>query len=128
MRPLIVLAPLALLAACATPQEQCLSNVTQALRINASLIAQTQGNLDRGYGLETEQRIASSARVCYEREIDGDISPNFCDVPEYRTVTKPVPVNLRVERETLDQLLAKRAVLERQAAAGTAQCRALYPE
>ncbi len=128
MRLLFALAPLAVLTACATPQQQCLNNVTEALRVNTYLIAQTQGNLNRGYALETEQRLTSNTNICYVRDRKGGLSPDFCDEPAYRTVTKPVPINLRIERETLDQLLAKRAVLERQSATAVAQCRAQYPE
>ena len=128
MRLLFALAPLAVLSACATPQQQCLDTVAQKLRVNTYLIAQTQGNLDRGYALDTEQRITPSTRICYERDVRGGLSPNFCDEPQYRTIDVPRPVNLRIERETLDQLLATRAVLQRQSTAAAAQCRAIYPE
>jgi hypothetical protein len=33
-----------------------------------------------------------------------------------------------VERGTLDQLLARQAILQKQASAATNQCRLLYPE
>ena len=128
MRYLIALAPIALLAACATPQQQCLTNVTQELRVNAFLITQTQGNLNRGYGIDREQRVSSGVDMCRERDRDGTISTTLCRTTQVRDVNVPQAINLDVERKTLDQLLARRAVLERQTAAAIAQCRALYPQ
>ena len=44
---------LVLLAACGTPQEQCIRYNTRDLRTVDRLIAETEGNLDRGYAIET---------------------------------------------------------------------------
>jgi hypothetical protein len=128
MRYLLALAPLALLAACATPQQQCLNTVTQELRVNTYLIAQTQGNLDRGYAIDREQRVSQGFDMCRERTRDGGVTTTLCRTTQVRNVDVPQAINLDVERGTLNQLLARRAVLEKQATAATAQCRALYPE
>jgi len=128
MRSLFALAPFALLAACATPQQQCLNNVTQELRVNAYLIAQTQGNLKRGYAIDREQRVSRGFDMCRERDSDGVVSTRLCRTTQVRDVNVPQAINLDVERDTLDQLLARQAVLQKQASAATAQCRALYPE
>ncbi|SEM74525.1 hypothetical protein SAMN04488003_10452 [Loktanella fryxellensis] len=128
MRFLIALSPLVLLAACATPQQQCLSNVTQDLRVNAFLIAQTQANLDRGFAIDRQQRVSRGFDMCRERNRDGSIDTRLCPVQKVRTVNVPQAINLTVERDTLNQLLATRANLERRTAAATAQCRTLYPE
>ncbi len=128
MRFLFALAPVALLVACASPQQQCLTNVTQELRVNAYLIAQTQANLDRGYAIDREQRVSRGFDMCRSRDEDGHISTTMCRSTKVRNVDVPQAINLDVERGTLDQLLAKRAILERQATAATAQCRALYPQ
>jgi len=55
MRPVFVVLPLALLAACATPREQCISDVSRDFRVLNSLVAQTQANLARGYAVVEEQ-------------------------------------------------------------------------
>ena len=128
MRALFALAPIALLAACASPQQQCLTNVTKELRVNAFLIAQTQANLDRGYAIDRQQRVSRGFDMCRERDRDGAVSTTLCRTTQVRDVNVPQAINLEVERDTLDQLLARRANLEKQAAAATAQCRALYPE
>ena len=128
MRSFIILAPFALLAACATPQQQCLDNVTQELRVNTFLIAQTQANLDRGYAIDRQQRVSRGFDMCRERAADGVVSSTLCRTTQVRNVDVPQAINLDVERDTLDQLLARRAVLERQSADAVAQCRALYPE
>ncbi|MFZ3580635.1 hypothetical protein ACOI1H_00505 [Loktanella sp. DJP18] len=128
MRFLVALAPLALVAACATPQQQCLNNVTEELRVNQFLIAQTQGNLDRGFAIDRQQRVSRGFDMCRERGRDGVTTTRLCRTTQVRDVNVPQAINLDVERGTLDQLLAKRAILQRQATAATAQCRALYPE
>ena len=128
MRSFIIIAPFALLAACATPQQQCLDNVTQELRVNTFLIAQTQANLDRGYAIDRQQRVRRGFDMCRERDADGVVSTTLCRTTQVRNVDVPQAINLDVERDTLDQLLARRAVLERQSADAVAQCRALYPE
>lgn len=127
MRYLFALAPFAVMAACATPQQQCLSAATQELRVNAYLITQTQGNLDRGYAIDQEQRVSQGFDTCRERTRDGGITRTLCRTTRVRNVDVPQAINLNVERDTLDQLLARRAVLQKQATAATAQCRALYP-
>ena len=128
MRSLIALAPIALLVACASPQQQCLNNVTKELRVNAFLIAQTQANLNRGYAIDRQQRVTRGFDRCRERLADGTVTSTLCRTTQVREVNVPQAINLSVERDTLDQLLATRANLEKQAAAATTQCRALYPE
>ncbi len=128
MRILFALAPVALLVACATPQQQCLSNVTEELRVNAFLIAQTQSNLNRGYAIDPQQRISRGFDMCRERNAVGQERTRLCPSTRVRTVNVPQAINLDVERGTLDQLLARKVILERQASAATAQCRALYPQ
>lgn len=128
MRLILALAPLALLAACATPQQQCLTSATEQLRVNAFLIAQTQGNLDRGFALDRRQKVTTRPRFCSRVTQTGERITTTCDRTVVRNYDVPQAINLNVERDTLNQLLATRATLEKQAAAATAQCRALYPE
>lgn len=135
MKRALLLLPLALLAACGTPQERCISRVTRDLRVVDRLIDESQSNLARGYALEdrtdyrpewvecgppvvvvTEggEKIVRPGRHCFEQ------------VPY--TVTVPVAIDLAHERRKLDQLTAKRRQLARQAETAIAQCRVLYPE
>ncbi|MFQ3252850.1 MAG: hypothetical protein ACI9U6_001137 [Loktanella salsilacus] len=128
MRYLLPLAPLALLAACATPQQQCLNNVSEPLRVNAFLIAQTQANLDRGFAVDQQQRVSRGFDMCRQRDRDGNVSTTLCPTTRVKTVNVPQAINMDVERGTLDQLLARQAILEKQASAATNQCRLMYPE
>ena len=48
----LLLCSFALLAACGTPQEQCIAYGTRDLRTVDKLIVETEGNLTRGYALE----------------------------------------------------------------------------
>ncbi|WP_386683581.1 hypothetical protein [Loktanella sp. R86503] len=128
MRYLLSFAPIALLAACATPQQQCLNTVSEPLRVNAFLIAQTQANLDRGFALDEQQRVSRGFDMCRQRDRDGNVSTHLCPTTKVRTVNVPQAINMDVERDTLDQLLARQAILEKQASAKANQCRALYPE
>ena len=128
MRYLLPLVPLALLAACATPQQQCLNSVSEPLGVNAFLIAQTQGNLDRGFAIDTQQRVSRGFDMCRQRDRDGVFSTTLCQTTRVKTVNVPQAININVERDTLDQLLGRQAILEKQASAAANQCRALYPE
>ena len=48
----LILAPLLLLTACGTPQEQCISANTRDLQVVDRLIRDSEANLARGYGYE----------------------------------------------------------------------------
>ncbi|MCB5199642.1 hypothetical protein SAMN05428995_102329 [Loktanella sp. DSM 29012] len=124
MKWVIALAPLAVMAACATPQEQCLSNATQDLRINAFLIAQTEANLERGFAVDQQQRVTRRPTFC--RTEDNGFRFGCTDV-RVRNVAVPQAINLETERDTLDQLLATRAQLQRRTDAAVAECRRMFP-
>lgn len=119
------------LAACGTPQQQCISANTHELRTLERLIAQTEGNLARGYALDdfTTTRVfwvpcaaptpapgtpAQPAQSCLE-EIE-------------RTETRPVAINLDAERAKLASMQKKRAQLARAAQPVIAACKAQYPQ
>lgn len=124
MKRLSYLALLGFLAACGTPQEQCISKATRDIRTVDRLITEVQGTLDRGFGYEyitvweldyvdcgTE---ADPSRVCAIR------------VPEQER--RPVALDLAAEQIKLDQLRAKRVELLKSAAPVVAQCKIDNPE
>jgi hypothetical protein len=125
------LAALGLLAACGTPQEQCINRNTRDLRTVDRLIAETEGNLDRGFAYE-EITISTPTWVyCYAPPVaEGEpvSAPRLCldDVEE--TVTRPKAIDLADEARKLDGLKVKRRELARAAAPAIAQCKAEYPE
>ena len=68
--PVIVLA---LLAACGTPQEQCINRSTRELRTIERLLAEVDGNLARGYAWEEYQIVRTRWEVCgYSEETRSD--------------------------------------------------------
>jgi hypothetical protein len=135
-RPIKRLIPLCLvlLAACGTPQEQCIAAGTRDLRAVEKLIAEAEGNLRRGYALEERVIRYPTFAPCVRRPPPpGTIPPpnppvKMCRDYYEQTVTRPKAIDLDAEARKLTQLQAKRKQLLRAADAVAAQCRAEYPE
>lgn len=131
MRRLLI-ACLALLAACATPQEACVNSALRELRVIDRLLAEVRGNLDRGYALEERTAWRRSWELCDPPVAATEDSPakpaRWCWVREPYTVTDRVAIDPVAERRKLDGLIERRAAEARRAAAAVAECRALYPE
>ncbi len=122
---------LALLAACGTPQEQCISRNTRDLRTVDRLIAETQGNLDRGYAFETITVYEDYWAYCQgPRVAEGEPvpPPRLCLDERPVTEQRPKAIDLNAEARKLDSLKAKRRDLARKAEAVIAQCKAEFPE
>ncbi len=129
--------PLLFLAACGTPQEQCISRQTRDLRVVDRLIAETEGNLKRGYAFEEvtvwdEQWVTCPVPppppVAAGETPPPPPAPTLCLEEVRETVTRPKAIDLRDEAEKLAGLKDKRAELARAAKAVIAQCKAQYPE
>lgn len=130
----LCLAALALLAACGTPQEQCISRGSRDLRTLDRLIAETQGNLDRGFAY-VEVRVPETIEyTCYEPgEPNPDGSPGApvpsrCERHSFSIEQRAVAIDLNAERAKLASMRAKRPELVRAAEAAAAACRQAYPE
>lgn len=123
-----------LLAACATPQEQCINRETRDLRTLDRLIAETDGNIRRGFALEEYTVDITVAGTCREdRGTDASgapLPPAFvpCFVEREVTRTRPRAIDLNAERAKLASMQAKRRDLARAAERAVAQCRAQFPE
>lgn len=125
MRRAAFLVPLLALAACETPQEACLRGISREASIVEGLIAQTQGNLQRGYAIEEDQVVRTVPDFCEVEDDEGRERLVFCDRTEVRDVSRPVAIDPEAERAKLDGLLEQR---ERFAAGRTARllaCQAL---
>ena len=127
LRPAAIIS-LGLLAACATPREQCLEAASRDARVLSALIAQSEATLARGYALEREQRLYNTLRACNDEDRAGDGFNNFCRGVRASTVTVPVAVDLDAEREKLDQLRERLAAITPATQANLDTCRARYPE
>lgn len=130
MKRLLLLTFVAL-AACGTPQEQCISRNTRDLRTVERLIAESEGNLQRGYAFETVTVYEDYWTYC-ERPApaEGEPAPppRLCMDERAVTEKRPKAIDLNEETRKLDSLRAKRQQLTRQAEAVIAQCKAQYPE
>ncbi len=116
------------LAACATPQEQCISNATRELRVLNSLVAETEANVRRGYAIETVQIVEVVRRTCEGENEDGSTFQFPCEETETRERRQPVAIDLNAEQAKLTSLLERQRLLQSQAESSVAACRAAYPE
>ncbi len=133
----LALAPAALLAACATPQQRCIAEATQNLTVVNQLVAQLELDIERGYGVKQTQVVTPMWRPCYRH--DGWIEPDHHGRPYFggpqmcledtvRTVNTPVAIDLADAKRKLASLKQKQAELNHQAGPAIAQCQALYPQ
>jgi hypothetical protein len=117
----------AVLAACGTPQQQCINYNTRDLRTMDRLIAETEGNLERGYAIETITVYEEYYDVCYEY-YGETIVPRLCYEDYPILVDRPKAIDLNDEAKKLESLKVKRKDLARKAELVIAQCQAKYPE
>lgn len=125
-----LLAPLLVLTACGTPQEQCIGGATRDMRVVDRLIGETEANIARGYGYEEVTVFMPEWVDCTPRPTTANPAPPrqmcFEDVPQ--TSRKAVALDLNAEAAKLKSLKAKRAQQAKAAEAAIRQCKAQYPE
>lgn len=126
----LFLASLVALAACGTPQEQCIRANTRDLQVVDRLIRDAEGNLARGYGYQTVTEYEPRWIDCTPRPTEAVPNPAsqmcFDRVPV--TVRKEVALDLNAEAAKLKSLKTKRAALAKAAESVVAQCKAKFPE
>ena len=115
---------LILLAACATPRERCIAGATKDIRVLDRLIAESQGNIQRGYGYGTTRYTTWDFVICGRRK-DGSL--RYCWEPQDRTRRVAVAVDLTAEQRKLYAMVQKRAELAKDVAPRIAACNATYP-
>lgn len=125
------------LAACGTPQEQCIARETRDLRVVDRLIVETEGNLKRGYAYE-EITISRTVwvrcnpiivpPVVHGAPVPLPVAPQLCLEDEEETVTRPKAIDLGAERSKLSGLKAKRKELSITANWSITACQKAYPE
>lgn len=128
MKRLILLA-LVLLAACGTPQEQCINRSTRDLRIIDKLIAETEANIERGYAYERTPVRENYWDYCPQRQLTGapPVPMRLCLKERVIFVDRPKAIDLEEEARKLASLKAKRKELARIAEEAIALCKAEYP-
>ncbi|WP_333713073.1 hypothetical protein [Yoonia sp.] len=128
MRLALILLPLAAVAACATPREQCVNAAMRDSRVLSALITETEGNLARGYALKTETDIRTVSRSCQGRTSEGTTFRFPCDETVTVDRTVPVSIDLNAERAKLASLRERLATEQAAANAAVSQCIAIHPE
>lgn len=130
-RSLVTLPLLVALAACGTPQEQCIRAGTRDLQVLDRLIAESRATLARGYALQ-EVVIDNWVWVpCGPPPmVDGKPvgPPERCLENLTRIETRPRSVNLAEEKAKLATMETKRRELDRAAAPVVAACKAKHPQ
>ncbi len=121
---------LAALAACATPQDRCINAATRDMGIVDQLIAETEGNLQRGYALQPETVYHTEFQDCTPTATAQypNPAPRMCPVEVPSTTNRAVAVDLSLEKAKLSSLRAKRDQQGKRAHSAIAECRARYPE
>lgn len=132
-----VLPLFAALAACGTPQEQCIARETRDLRVVDKLISETEGNLARGYAYE-DITVSRTVWVRCDPIIVAPptegapapalASPRLCLDDREETITRPKAIDLGAEQSKLSGLKSKRKDLAAAANRSIAACRKAYPE
>lgn len=121
---------LVLLAACATPQEQCILNATAEYRQVNQLVAQVEGNLARGYAIREDFVEFPVMVACMAPGWVGDgawMQGGMCMDTATRVVETAIPIDPDIERRKLANLKSKQAQLARTAEPAIAACREAYP-
>jgi len=123
MNRLPCLALVLLLAACGTPQEQCINVATRDMRVLDRLIGEAAANLDRGYGFETVTVLETDYIDC-----GTEAAPDrVCAVRRPEQERRPVAIDLASEQVKLDQLRTRRAQQATSLAPAIAQCKIENP-
>lgn len=128
MKKSLLLLPLLALAACSAPREQCISGANRPVATLDQLIAETQGNVDRGFALVEVQDVRVLRKTCEGTNDDGSTFRFPCEETETFTRREPVSINVAEERIKLSQLQDRRANAVRTAQAQVQQCIAVHPE
>lgn len=124
---------LALLAACGTPQEQCINRSTREYRAVSDLLAEVEGNLARGYAWEEYAVTRTRWEVCGYQTVtrkDGTVvqRPRMCLEDYTDTLRRRAAIDPLAEERKRDALVQRKNALARQAQADIATCKATYPE
>ncbi|MCC5974812.1 MAG: hypothetical protein JJT81_12260 [Rubellimicrobium sp.] len=128
MRNHFLLVSLLVLAACATPRESCISNAQRELRTVNSLIAEAQGNINRGYAIAEVQDVRTRRTRCTGTNDDGSTFTFPCEETETVRRQVPVAIDVTAERAKLASLQQQKARLEPATQAAIQQCVAIHPE
>ena len=117
-----------LLAACATPQQSCVSSASRELNVINRLVQETRGNVLRGFAIEEREETVVNQTTCEGETSEGVTFEFECEETEIETSRVPVAIDLAAEQAKLSSLEQRQQSLRASVDAAIAQCRAQFPE
>ena len=132
MKPYLAAPFLLALLACAPPLQRCIHQAAPDLPVLNRLIAETQGNLARGYAYAdgvVERPVWVDCGNWPAKSKSGvNGGSGRCMGLAPTMMRKPVAVDLTAEAAKLASMQTRRAALEAQAQPAIAQCQAQFPK
>ena len=128
MKPALALPFLLALMACATPQQRCITKAAPDLPVLNRLIAETEGNLARGYAFENVEVEMDVWKLCRVDLTPSEVGQTMCLETETTTTREAVAIDLAAEAAKLASMRARRNEIEAQAQPAFAQCQAQFPK
>ncbi|QRZ14899.1 hypothetical protein JWJ88_18285 [Paracoccus methylovorus] len=129
---LLALMPVLVVAACGTPQEQCISRNTREYRTVSNLLTEVEANLARGYAWEERMVMRTQWEDCRFAWVDKDGNRRLGYRPCLRDVADTerfrVPIDPAAETRKRDNLLARKQALAPAARSAVEACKAAHPE
>ena len=120
------------LAACGTPQQQCIARNTDEYRTVSRLLAEVEGNLARGYAWDervvTRTEFDTCPTVLRNRDGERVLVQRTCWRDVADTERFRVPIDPVVEQRKAQNLRARLDALRPNAERAVQACRAAYPE
>lgn len=121
MRVMLLACAALTLTAC-SQRDLCERRATQELRVITGLVAETQANLARGYGLERVERPVERKYKCDVKQKDGRVLTQICTDVDIQTTRRPVALDLEAEAAKLRSLKTRETQMRAQTRAALAQC------
>ncbi|MBT2129876.1 hypothetical protein [Aliiroseovarius lamellibrachiae] len=112
------------LAACATPQKQCIAKASKALRQAQRDVTRIEGNLARGYAIHRQTILVPTVEICTK----PDGSTYSCIDHDHRTVETPVAIDVAEEKRKLSALKTLIRKEQPSVQKAAAACVAEFPE
>lgn len=128
MKPYLATPFLLALMACATPQQRCITKAAPDLPVLNRLIAESEGNLARGYAFADVEMEIDVWKLCRVDLTPSEVGQTMCLETETTTTREAVAIDLTAEAAKLASMRARRDEIEAQAQPAFAQCQAEFPK
>ena len=128
MKPYLAAPFLLALMACATPQQRCIIKAAPDLPVLNRLIAESEGNLARGYAFADVEGDMEVWKLCRVDLTPSEVGQTMCLETETTTTREAVAIDLTAEAAKLASMRARRDDIEAKAQPAFAQCQAEFPK